>query len=124
MTTVAYFGCWDQAGHYLHTADGKCRGYESVGPWCARNLDDPDRWHGKGTPQRLGVETLHHEQGWTLLCMWDRSVDTRPGSHAIFLAEGTHDARQMWAFAREYFPTVFERLRTAYGEAQHLEVRP
>lgn len=119
--TVAYFGCLDVAGHYLHTSDDRgvvlTRGYESVGPWNARNLDDTKLWPPQGCAEREGIVSLHYMKGWTLLCMFDRSINTRPGSHAIFLAEGGHSESEMWALAREHFPRVAERLRLAFTEA-------
>lgn len=128
---VGYFGCLDVAGHYLHESIGHAllllRAHESLGPWTAANLDDCDRWHNddaaKSRRQPLGIKTLHQMDGWTLLCMWDRSVDTRPGSHAIFLAEGTFTSSEMWAIAKAHFPLVYDRLRRAYAEAPHTELR-
>lgn len=108
MTTVAYFGCWDRPGHYLHTASGKC--YGAVGPWTSGKLDDPDNWNGKGASSSTSRVNMHYVDGWTLMCMRDYSVDTRPGSHAIFLAEGTHTQDAMWVLAADAFPFIAARL--------------
>lgn len=105
MTALLYyFGCWHEAGHYLRGPDGKlCK--ETAGPWHPGNLDNYDRW----VPKQGGTQ-LHHVDGWTLLSMSDRSVDTRPGSHAMFLGPGTKTESEIRQLARIYYPLPAGRL--------------
>lgn len=114
MTTVAYFGCYGEPGHYLFTSEHENRparllSNQQVGPWTAGKLDDPDRWNGNGASSTSRV-SMHYVDGWTLMCMRDYSVDTRPGSHAIFLAEGAHTQDAMWVLAADAFPFIAARL--------------
>jgi hypothetical protein len=59
------------------------------------------------------VTALHFVHGWTLLAMWDRSMDTRPGSNAVFLMPGTWTEAQMWDEARRQYPHIVKRLTAA-----------
>lgn len=55
------------------------------GPW-GDSIDGRAMYPSNG---RQGHAALHHKDGWTALCINDRSVDSRPGSHSAFLTEGT-----------------------------------
>jgi hypothetical protein len=56
-----------------------------------------------------GEALLHHAKGWTALAFWDRSVDSRPGSNAVFFADAYRGFDAMLADAREHWPTIFAR---------------
>ncbi len=60
-----------------------------------------------------GSDELHHLRGWTAWAQWDYSVDSRPGSNAIFFAPGVRSRAAMRLIAAEAFPAVFERLELA-----------
>ncbi len=106
MSTLYYFGCWNQAGHYLHAPGGEW--VDKAGPF-DYHID------GCFPPKRedVTIAALIHTKGWTILAMWDRSVDSRPGSNANFLMEGTHDTAAMWALARQHYPQIVARLKSA-----------
>lgn len=59
---------------------------------------------------------LTHWKGWSVMAMWDRSMDTRPNSNAAFVAEGLLTHAEMWAAARQHFPQVVARLKAAPAE--------
>lgn len=59
---------------------------------------------------------LTYFRGWTVMAMWDRSIDTRGASNAAFISEGRLTETEMWALAREYFPTIVARLKAAPKE--------
>ena len=62
-------------------------------------------------PQVQGELHLAVINGWTLLSMWDRSGDSRPGSNAVFLAEGNHTIDDMKSIATEKFPAIWKRIQ-------------
>jgi len=116
--TVYYFGCWNQAGHYLHEPSGKT--IHAAGPFTDGSLDGtfPPHIHkpGGGYREILEDETiasLAYWRGWTVLAMWDRSVDKRGGCNAAFVAEGEHTHAEMWALARQNYPQIVARLKAA-----------
>jgi hypothetical protein len=112
---VYYYGCAnDDAGHFLWAPDRSSRfGLEGV-----RNFRMAQPW-GVGIdgpieadfPQTQGKAHLHYRDGWTALWFWDRSVDSRPGSHSTFIAEGTLSLEAMLVLARERFPEVWARYK-------------
>jgi hypothetical protein len=118
---LLYFGCIKQVGHRLWS-----RGPEPM-PWIRSAPIDAQPW-GKAidgglcpgvreldgrtvTPEHQieGVSRLVHDHGWTALAFWDRSVDDRPGSCSVWVAEGMHSAEAMIAAARAGYPTVWAR---------------
>ena len=105
--TVFYMGCWDRVGHYLAGPD------PSVMPESIRGdkLDNPKRWGTEYGKQH--IRYLHHVDGWTVLSMADRTVDTRPGSHATFAMAGTLTKDEAEALARAAFPTIWARVDAA-----------
>lgn len=108
-----YFGCVDRLGHHLWT-----RGEERVSllgwPKLNKQIDGGDC--PKATPIE-GVATLTHEEPWTILSFWDRSVDSRGGSHSTFLIPGRHNFETALAMARESFPRIFFRFRFSIRQA-------
>lgn len=60
---------------------------------------------------REGIAALHHKDGWTALAFWDRSVDTRPGSHSTFCIKGTYDFEEMKRLCQERFPKIWARYK-------------
>lgn len=102
-----YFGCrHGESGHNL---------------WHRDTRVPPSRWpawpwpqiDGKLTPIQTAQNTwaLHWLEGWSALAMHDYTIDTRPGSNAVFLGPtplaGRHD---ILAEAAEVYPDVVARL--------------
>lgn len=106
---VYFFGCIGDCGHFLW-APGKR--YPITMP-----LDWP--WHYEGIldgtfapqgNQQLGRALITHHGGWTVLAMWDRSVDRRPDSNGAFIARGDHNFVRMVELAQKHFPAVLARI--------------
>ncbi len=105
-----YFGCHQRPGHFFWTnrmnrvsiADGP------IGPW-GYDVD------GKLSPSHgeQSVAAVHHKNGWTALAMNDRSQDSRPNSHSVFLSEGNLTFEQMLDIARRKFPKIVHRIELA-----------
>lgn len=140
MTTprVCYYGCWGTLGHYTYTdrgaratdIDGNTRhplwlllcddytvgdpalGVPSVGKHFFPGRKLYFASDEKHQPQGKARVTLHH--GWTLMAFWDRSGDSRFGSYSIFLAEGVFSFDEMVAFASARFPSVWQRITSAF----------
>jgi hypothetical protein len=85
----------------------KYRFGKSPVPWDADLLDNKLCPSHSASPE--GVAQLHHKDGWTALAFWDRSVDSRPGSHSTFFTEGTHDFTAMVEICKRDFPEVWAR---------------
>lgn len=103
-----YFGCWTETGHYLHDRDGNS--LRQAGPFRPQNVDTVYApWPGENVTR----VNLVHTNGWTVLAMWDRSVDTRPGSNVAFIEEGELTLADMWAQAHSQFPQIVQRLQAA-----------
>lgn len=128
-----YFGPWDCAGHYLFSegggsVDDRKRGDFPWDEWGRRG--DPidgclqpgcvyvhDRWEPRG-PQVEGQAVLHHKKGWTALCFWDRSVDSRGGCNSNYFARGTFTFDQMVAMAKERFAVRWNRMKFEVSEVK------
>ena len=119
-----YFGCWDEPGHYLHDPRGRVLRREQVGPFDVygqMGLPLDERFtpgphpHGGSGLQDESFVALTYVRGWTVMAMWDRSVDTRPGCNAAFIREGRLSEADMWALARQHYPRIVARLKAAQG---------
>jgi hypothetical protein len=109
---VFFFGCWDQAGHFMFGPGGRhVRDERRATPWESHDAVLCPGYVGPydNGPQVEGEAGLHHKDGWTALCFWDRSIDGRGGCNSGFYAEGTYGAAAMIEIAREHFPTVWAR---------------
>lgn len=137
-----FFGCDQRSGHFLHQP-GNSYFRESEGltliPWNTGELDGglcPGGWVTRSTrvnpngspaqyypvgPQVQGQAVLHHRADWTALAFWDRSVDPRSNSCAVFLVAGTHDFDATLALFRESFPQIAARFAF---EITHHETHP
>ena len=71
--------------------------------------------------QAEGKAALHYKGGWTALAFWDRSVDSRPGSNSVFLAEGTHQFEDMVVLAQQSFPSIMQRFKFKIEKSGELE---
>lgn len=109
-----YFGSYRKDGHHPYGEGMILLRYNwdaefpvAGVPW-TRDVIDGGLCPGhSASPQ--GRAALHHKNGWTALAFWDRSDDTRPGSHSTFFIEGTHDFETMKRLCQERFPEVWKR---------------
>jgi hypothetical protein len=113
-----YFGCWQEAGHYLRTPDGRTGEY-------ALPHDFPFRVHtldGGFLPPKLpeteGRATLFHINGWTVMTFWDRSVDKRGACNSSFVFRGKLTFAEACALAADKFPSVWNRFQFPVTEYQ------
>jgi hypothetical protein len=121
--TLYYFGCWAGVGHYLRLPNGRDPGY--AGPFRDFDLDgyyaprteDHPKWKADPSQRRQyqdeTLAALYHIDGWTLLAMWDRSVDMRHGSNCVFLKQGMWSHEDMWFQIKMIYPSIYARLKAA-----------
>ena len=128
-----YFGPWDEPGHYFFDEHGRSVregivdfpfGHHSpkdvfvdgrLQPGCpAPN----DRMKRRTRPEVEGEALLHHIQGWTALCLWDRSVDTRGACNSNFFAEGTFTFDEMVAMASSRFAKRWAKMNFSVIQVQ------
>lgn len=119
-----YFGCYGGTGHYMHDVHMNrdwefCKtntwGYHVDGGLApgseaknANKYKDPEYTNHYN---REGSAKLHHKDGWTALAWWDRSVDSRPGSNSVILAEGQFTEVEMVGFLFTEFKRVWNRIK-------------
>jgi len=108
-----YFGVIDpkQGGHHLYDCEsGFMRARNAALPPSLREhyLDGGFCIFKNGQPQ--GEALIHHLDGFTVMAMWDRTGDSRPGSSSTFVIEGTHGFEAMCKHASEGFPSVWKRI--------------
>lgn len=121
-----YFGPWDEAGHYFFDERGRSvredrevgfpfgheRGKVAVDCRLQPGCPDPnDRLGRKTRPEVEGEAALHHIQGWTALCFWDRSVDTRGACNSNYFAEGEFTFDQMVEMAKTRFAHRWNKMQ-------------
>jgi len=120
-----YFGPWDEAGHYFFDERGSYQSTDSIPrfpfdheagkvyvdgalqPGCP---DSGDRLCRQTRPEIEGEAALHHIQGWTALCFWDRSVDERGACNSNYFAEGTFTFDQMVEMAKTRFAHRWDKM--------------
>ncbi len=104
---VAFFGCWDQPGHYIYDANG--RTLRSFGPFILESLDGVLLRHGSRIPGQVDLTCF---KDYTVIAFVDQAVDRRPGSNGAFIVEGYALRRQQcWREAERVFPQIVQRLK-------------
>lgn len=109
MTTMYYFGPWDQAGHYLFTERLESIWPAKIGPWRPGFLDGGLQINDKTQPE--GVALLHHLEGWSALAFWDRTVDTRMACCSVYLADAILTFEEIVALAKEKFKVRWDKMK-------------
>lgn len=108
-----YFGCLDQAGHFLRGTSSKINYYENDLPWkqidggLLASMDEPD----EATGRVRAVLGKRGERWWWAFVWWDRSVDRRGGSNSGLYVSGfgPDDRDAAFAHACEKWPAVVGR---------------
>lgn len=54
---------------------------------------------------------ISYINGWTILGMWDRSLDSRGNSSSSFLFRGIHQLDDAIKLAIEHYPEIWERIK-------------
>lgn len=85
---IFYYGCWDHSpGHYLYNPDGQTVSERQLPidfPVALYALDG--RLLPPSQDQLEGQLHIWRTKGWAIITFWDRSVDSRKGSHSTFIA--------------------------------------
>jgi hypothetical protein len=109
---MLYYGCWKDAGHFLHDANGsRMNDYRRGQFKCPLGNALDSTFAPPFVNEREDATALTHIHNWTVLSMWDRSVDNRPGSNCAFVAPGRHTQTEMLARAGEVYPFIVARLK-------------
>jgi hypothetical protein len=121
-----YFGPWDHAGHYFFDERGSSvredlvpgfpfgyyAGKISVDGCLQPGCPKPnDRLRRRTRAEVEGEALLHHIDGWTALCFWDRSVDRRGACNSNYFAEGEFTFEQMVEMAKTRFAYRWNKMK-------------
>lgn len=111
-----YFGPWDQAGHHIRREGDQPTSLEERR--AVSNFTRTNPWgHGIDTAlcprdtQAEGAAAIHYRDGWTALSFWDYTVDSRPGSHSTYLAQGDFTFEQMVEMAKQRFAERWRKMK-------------
>ena len=113
-----YFGCWNQAGHYLHGPGGSSiwsgHGLPTDLPWDECIMDTGFLKNGKirDVPDGRVYWTCGGADAlWYAFYWWDRSVDTRGACNSGLFVRGFGwpESEEAFKYACEKFPTVVNR---------------
>lgn len=110
---MLFFGCWNEAGHTLRRASGMTVHQGNNPEGCPFDANQLDGIFAPRLPQGREDDTvaaLTHVHGWTVLAMWDRSVDKRFASNAAFLEPGIWSESAMWWKAKREYPAQTHRM--------------
>lgn len=134
-----YFGPWNKPGHYFfdehgYSVDedrkaefpfGHRQGKVGVDGRLQPGCPDPsDRLQRRTRGEVEGEALLHHIQGWTALCFWDRSVDTRGACNSNYFAEGTFTFEEMVEMAKECFALRWNKMKFEVRLVPQPEAKP
>lgn len=114
---AVYFGCWREAGHFLHDVHGRHIDHRdglADLPWdeglmdatLLRNAKVPDLPDGRVHWTCGGAKAF-----WYAFYWWDRSVDSRGACNSGFYVRGfgRSEAQAAFKYACAQFPCVVER---------------
>lgn len=112
-----YFGCWEQAGHYLHDVHGTNiwrKNKPADLPWGDELMDTGLLKNGKvpDVPDGRVHWTCGGDKAfWYAFYWWDRSVDTRGACNSGFYVRGFGwpEAQAAFDYACSRFPFVVKR---------------
>ncbi len=104
---VYVLGCQHGPGHYLWTADGLSKAWRPLGGPIWTQLDCAPRGVPKQDEGEVAVSLCAPAPGWSFVSWWDRSVDSRGGSHTGILARGEWTAPELVALGKLHAPWAF-----------------
>ena len=112
MSTILYFGCIKESGHYLWN-EGLVHEYRAEALGISRSLERSlDGLFCPPEGSHYYEYMCSHVPPWRIISWWDCSVDTRPGSHSTFLFKDYSllvDPEKLLEDAARVFPSVFTR---------------
>lgn len=104
---VWVFGCFSEAGHYLHTVRGAMMPRDvpyEVARACDGGFGPREQVEGATASQWVRE---HGGEAWSFVSWWDRRGDKRQGSHTGILARGRWSAAQLTTSGRALAPWAF-----------------
>jgi hypothetical protein len=109
-----YFGCWTNAGHFLHeTGGGHVYNLPEDFPWTEDLMDGGllKNRKVKDFPTGQVYWTCGGKALWYAFCWWDRSVDSRGACNSGFYVRGFGwpEAQAAFDYACSQFSFVVER---------------
>lgn len=112
--TIYYFGCMSDAGHHLYSPSGKS-GRDSL---CIYDLPKPlypsiDTGYCSKDKAEGSYYYTKDSVGFSIISIWDNSIDSRPGSHATFLTTPIMSHDELLAAAKKTWPKIFGRMRAS-----------
>lgn len=133
MPPILYFGPYNEAGHYLcgpggnHLPRGAAArlGFptsgqnfyhelalsESIdGNYCPGYIKGAKQYDRRTRPEVEGEARLTHENGMTILGIWDRSVDKRGACNSTYIALGTYSFESMCKLCEAVYGERWRRL--------------
>jgi hypothetical protein len=103
----AFFGCWDEAGHYMRTPD------KQMVHDCVRvGIPRPEDLDGSRLflphPENVGEGRITYLPALnvTVLSWWNRIIDTRPGVNSHVICRGGQGIQTMWNVFASRFPDL------------------
>lgn len=112
LPPVLYFGPYQEAGHFLHGPGGRQINRDDLkrmgfplsnanyygidlsqgldGCYCPGRIKGEKQFGKTTRPEVEGEAKLTHENGMTVLGIWDRSVDKRGACNSTYIALGTY----------------------------------
>lgn len=103
-----FFGTYKTVGHYLFNPGMHKAGF-NLRHWAASLDNDYPARSATGITRYFGNNKPVPEK-FTLLSMNDFTVDSRPGSHAVFGFEGKFSTEEAALLVQQIFPEVFNRI--------------
>jgi hypothetical protein len=104
-----FFGCVGGDGHYVYTSEGHYVPRSTNLP-AGKFLQQHD---GQLVPKTAtqGAAQIHHFPDFTVIAAHDFSIDSRPGSNAMFLIPGQHNDAEALAMGQKIFPQLWARVK-------------
>lgn len=113
-TIAVYFGCWNEAGHFLWGP-----GRRSIRDYDAEKLRIPTGYQLDGTqlflprPEKIGTGCVTYlpAMDCTVLAWWGSPWDSRGAVNAAFITNGDLGEIAMWQRFVRYFPELSAQLK-------------
>jgi len=120
---VYYFGCWGQAGHYLHHPSGRTLYDRPLNvPLSDSELDCNEKL--LPLKEKVGDGKLTYLSNWdfTVISWWGSPWDKRGKVNTSILVKGKHDVDSAWDLFQRVFPDLAPKLtKPTIVETQGLE---
>jgi hypothetical protein len=126
LPPVIYCGCHEVVGHFFYEPNmvrlnpqTYAANYNSL-----NQLDcgfAPQDTQAEGEAWYHSARCENGDTRYNVISFWDRSVDSRPGSHSTFLLLGDRSFDDSLAECRKAFPQVFARFKFEIKFRQYVQ---